>query len=214
MPPMKNQKKDFPSDIPIPTPPNPPAGMLTNNKAIPDFEEDLPESQELPPITPSNQPEFEPMSMEESQEEIEPAPTPSEPQPSDFSQFKPQQYQQPNFLQAVSGREEVERIEEIAESIIREKWDDLLRNIGDISLWRENVKTEISSIKQELIRTQDRFENLQKAVLGKVKDYDSNVRDLGSEMKALQKVFEKILSPLSTNIKELQKITKDLKSKR
>ena len=58
------------------------------------------------------------------------------------------------------------------------------------------------------------MENLQNSVLGKVKDYDQGMKDVQSEMKALEKVFEKILEPLVANIKELDKITKDLKNTR
>ena len=221
MPPMDNQKReDKETSSSIPTPPTPPPDISTI-PPIKSFEKPKvegpvahEESQEIPPITPKAQPQFEPMSLEEPASEPAPIPSQVPMEPQDFSQFQQPKFQQPSFLQAVSGREEIERIEELAESIIREKWDDLLRDMGDVSLWKEGIKTEISSIKQELVRTQERFENLQKAILGKVKDYDKNTRDLGSEMKALQKVFEKILSPLSSNIKELSKITKELKSKR
>lgn len=106
-----------------------------------------------------------------------------------------------------------EKIEEIAESIIKEKWEDLLKDIGDFAVWKEKVRTDILSIKQELLRTQERFENLQKSVLGKVAEYDSDVREIGTELKAMEKVFEKIIEPLTTNIKELNKITKELKYK-
>jgi len=108
-------------------------------------------------------------------------------------------------------RERVERIEEIAEAIVQEKWDDLAKSMGNISVWKEKVNMDILSLKQEVIRTQQRFDNLERAILGKMGKYDENVRDLGSEMKALEKVLDRILSPLTTNIKELGKITEELK---
>ena len=67
------------------------------------------------------------------------------------------------------------------------------------------------SIKQELLRVEERFEQLQTAVLGRVKDYDEGIRGVHTEMKALEKVFEKILEPLTSNIKDLEKITEALK---
>ncbi|HLC62695.1 MAG TPA: hypothetical protein VJJ21_00075 [Candidatus Nanoarchaeia archaeon] len=78
-------------------------------------------------------------------------------------------------------------------------------------MWKERTSRDVISIKQELIRTQDRFNQLQKAVLGKVSEYNDNISSVNSEMKALEKVFEKIVEPLTTNIKELQKITDRLK---
>ncbi|MBI2670974.1 hypothetical protein HYX18_03290 [Candidatus Woesearchaeota archaeon] len=107
-----------------------------------------------------------------------------------------------------------ERIEEIAESIVKEKWEDFVKDIGDMTVWKERVKTDILSIKQELIRTQERFDSLQRAVLGKVSEYDKDVKEIGTEIKALEKVLEKILEPLTTNIKDLQKVTEELKRKK
>ena len=49
---------------------------------------------------------------------------------------------------------------------------------------------------------------------GKVREYSDDMRSIHTEMKALEKVFEKILEPLTDNIKELSKITEDLKLRR
>ena len=105
----------------------------------------------------------------------------------------------------------IDELEELVESIIDEKWRSLIENFGDIGLWKDRVRTEIGSIKQELRRLENRFDNLQKAVLGKVTDYDKHMIEVGSEIKALEKVFEKIITPLTSNIKELEKITTRLK---
>lgn len=120
----------------------------------------------------------------------------------------------PKTINIETNRENIDKIEEIAESIIQEKWEDLIKSIGDITIWKERVNTDVLSVKQEIIRTQQRFENLEKAILGKISKYDENVRDLGSEMRALEKVMERILTPLTTSIKELSKITQDLKKTR
>ena len=111
-----------------------------------------------------------------------------------------------------SRQSDIERLQELTESVIQEKWEELMKSVGDITIFKEKVRSEIISIKQELVRTQERFENLQKAVLGKVTEYDKDVREVGSEIKALEKVLEKIIEPLSTNIRELQKVTQELRS--
>ena len=104
-----------------------------------------------------------------------------------------------------------DEIEELVESVVNEKWQSLIENFGDIGLWKDRVRIEVSSIKQEILRLENRFENLQKAILGKIKSYDENIVEVGSDIKALEKVFQKILDPLTTNIKELDRITKHLK---
>tara|TARA_Y100000310_G_scaffold337244_1_gene423835 strand:+ start:706 stop:1350 length:645 start_codon:yes stop_codon:yes gene_type:complete len=102
-------------------------------------------------------------------------------------------------------------IEEIAESIISEKWDDLVKNVGDLKLWKERIDTDVEGIKQEIIRTQTRLENLQTAVMGKVSEYGEGVTDISAELKALEKVMEKIINPLTKSVKDLQKVTDRIK---
>ena len=105
-------------------------------------------------------------------------------------------------------------IQQIAEEVVEEKWDDLMSKVGDIRLWKDKIDNDITSIKQEIMRTQNHFANLQKAVLGKVSEYNENILNINTEMKSLEKVFEKILQPLVSNIKELGRITSKLKTKK
>jgi hypothetical protein len=105
-------------------------------------------------------------------------------------------------------------IEEIAESIIKEKWDELVRGVGDIKIWKERVDIDLEGVKQELVRTQDKFEELQKALMGKVKEYGDGVTTIGTEMKALERVLEKILTPLTKSVKDLQTVSEKLSKKR
>jgi len=114
---------------------------------------------------------------------------------------------------AISGRADIETIEQIAESIVNEKWEDLMSSVGNIALWKEKVQTDIRAIKQEIIRMEERFENLQKAILGRVEEYNKTISTVGTEMKALEGVLERILQPLASNIKELSRITEDLKKR-
>ena len=154
------------------------------------------------------------------------APSPSgleEHNQSTSIQNQPQQrsnqslFTQPKYSsqEIFSSREsDIERLQELTESIIQEKWEDLMKSVGDITMFKEKVRSEIISIKQEIIRTQERFDTLQKAVLGKVTEYDKDVKEVGSEIKALEKVLERIIEPLSTNIRELQKVTQEIKATR
>ncbi len=117
------------------------------------------------------------------------------------------------FYQQQETESSSEQIQEIAEAIIEEKWQEANAKIGDIALWKDRVDSDLTAIKQEILRTQDHFKNLQSAVLGKVTEYNKNILDINSEMKALEKVMEKIIQPLTTNVKELGKITAKLKKR-
>lgn len=110
-----------------------------------------------------------------------------------------------------SDREIEERIQELVEEIVEEKWHQVVENMSDITIWKDRVSTEILSIKQEILRTENRFENLQKAILGKVNEYGKGMIDVSTEIKALEQVLQKIIQPLSSNVKELSRITKELR---
>jgi len=153
---------------------------------------------ELRPPTPSQ----EIGSFNES-EEIE------ETEQNSTSDFMPsQKFPAP---QNITGRQQIEDIEEIAESIINEKMDELNISLGEMTIWKERVSTEIDAIKQEILRVRNSFENLQTAMVGRVEDYRKNINDMSIEIKALNKIMEKIIEPLSENVKELSRITERLK---
>src|SRR3989344_1521462 len=98
---------------------------------------------------------------------------------------------------------DIDRVQELAETIVNERWEDLMGKMGNLPVWRERTSVDLAAVKQELLRLESRFEQLQGAVLGRVKEYDEGVRSLHTEMKALEKVFQQILEPLVSNIKEL-----------
>lgn len=108
---------------------------------------------------------------------------------------------------------ETDEIEALIESIIEEKWQTMVANIGDLNVWKQKTRQDVQSTKQELLRLQARFENLEKAILGKVTEYDKHMVNVSTELKAMEQVFQKILQPLTSNIKELSKITAKLKYK-
>ena len=106
------------------------------------------------------------------------------------------------------------QIQEVVEAVVEEKWDDLMSKFGDINLWKENVNNDLEAVKQEILRMQERFNNMQNILIGKVTDYNKSVIEINSEMKALEQVMQKIIQPLSTNVKELGKITSELKKRK
>lgn len=106
---------------------------------------------------------------------------------------------------------EKERIEELAEAIIDEKWNELEANIKKIVDWKERTESRLDRMEEAMDSLKSNFSDLHKGVLGKIGDYDRNITDIGSEIKALEKVFQKILPTFTENVNELTRITKDLK---
>jgi len=106
---------------------------------------------------------------------------------------------------------ETEVIEEIAEEIVNEKWQEVKSKIGDVIEWKTYAEKRIVSVDERIRRLEATMDKLQVALLSKVNDYGRGIKDLGADMGSLEGALGKILSPLVNNIKELGKITDELK---
>ena len=84
-----------------------------------------------------------------------------------------------------------ERIEEVAEAIIDEKWDELVKNINKIIEWKNKSEAKISSLEQQFKDLKNDFDKLHQAVIGKIGEYDQNILNVGTEIKVMEKVFQK-----------------------
>jgi len=102
--------------------------------------------------------------------------------------------------------------EELIEAIIDEKWNELVKDITKIIEWKNATESRVTSIEQQMKDLQNSFDKLHQAVVGKVGEYDKHVLDVGAEIKAMEKVFEKILPVFTQNVSELTRITEDLKT--
>lgn len=102
-------------------------------------------------------------------------------------------------------------VEEIAEAIIDEKWEELVRNLNKFSEWKEKTDSTISKMEQEITDVRDSFDKLHRAIIGKIGEYDQNILNVGTEIKAMERVFQKILPTFTENVNELAQITKDAK---
>ena len=106
---------------------------------------------------------------------------------------------------------EREHIEELAEVIIDEKWNELVKDINKIIEWKDKVQSDITEIKQSIEGLKNDFDTLHKGVLGKVEEYDQNIVRVGTELKAMENVFSKVLPAFTENVHELSRITKHIK---
>jgi hypothetical protein len=137
---------------------------------------------------------------------------PMEPVENSESQDSFMQPMQKNTSQKmIPQRQNIEEIEEVAEAIVEEKLQEFSSSLGNIDMWKERVDAEISAIKQEILRLRNNIENLQITMVGKVEGYNKSVITMSAEMKALSKVMDKIMQPLTMNVKELGRITEKFK---
>ena len=71
----------------------------------------------------------------------------------------------------------------------------------------------IQKIKDDVAALKEDFNQLRQGVLGKINEYDTNMRDVGSELKAVQKVFKDVIPKFTENVAELSRVSKTIKKK-
>lgn len=106
-----------------------------------------------------------------------------------------------------------EEIEELVESIIDEKWEELAKDINKIVEWKNDVEMKINKLEQRFESLKDEFDKLHQAIIGKIGEYDKNILAVGAEIKAMEKVFSKVLPLFTENVNELSRITQTFKEK-
>ena len=52
---------------------------------------------------------------------------------------------------------------------------------------------------------------MQQEIIGRIKDYDHKLVEVGTDDKAVEKLLQNILSPLTENVRELKRVTERLK---
>lgn len=104
-----------------------------------------------------------------------------------------------------------ERIEEIAESIIDEKWDELLVEVRKIVDWKEKVEAKQMKMMLDLTKLKEDFMLLHQGVLGKLESYDERMQEVGTELQAVGKVFKDVVPEFVENVKELSRLKEGMK---
>ncbi|MBR9702401.1 hypothetical protein GOV10_00045 [Candidatus Woesearchaeota archaeon] len=102
--------------------------------------------------------------------------------------------------------------EELIEAIIDEKWNDLLEDINKIIAWKDRTSQQMDAFDQQLKDMKEQFDRLHQAVVGKVGEYDQHILQVGAEVKAMEKVFSKVLPAFTENVAELQRVATTIKS--
>jgi len=106
-----------------------------------------------------------------------------------------------------------ENVEEIAEAIVEEKWKEKEKEINKILEWKEEMTTKLTQLQQQMDDLKASFDSLHKGMLGKITEYDENLTNVGTEIKAMEKVFSKVLPSLTDSVNKLQRMSGPVKKK-
>lgn len=147
---------------------------------------------------------YDAVSQAEAPQGIEPY-APQAPSPEAPTAMFPQEI-------PVAGAGQQKNFEEIAEQILEEKWQDFMKEHAKFSEWQDQAGTRIERIEQSVTDMKADLENLHKAIVSKISEYDKNLLDVGTEIKAMEKVFQKVLPELTGSVTELSRITRAVKT--
>lgn len=122
-------------------------------------------------------------------------------------QYQQQTFQAPKEVQPAATIDE-ERIQEIAESIIDEKWNEFASDIKRVIEWKDRSEDRLAKIEQQIIDLRLAIDSLTRNITSKISAYDQNITDVGTEIKAMEKVFQKVLPTLTESVNKLDRMAK------
>lgn len=128
-------------------------------------------------------------------------------------QYPPEMPPEQQGMVALAPEEDKERIEEIAEVIVEEKWREKEIEINKIVEWKDEVTSRLAQLQQQINDLKASFDSLHKGMLGKISEYDENLTNVGTEIKAMEKVFSKVLPSLTDSVNKLQRMSGTVKKK-
>ena len=147
---------------------------------------------------------------------------PEQPQETGMQDYGQQSYEQqpfqqqyqfqptPHEIKAPASIDE-ERIQEVAEAIIDEKWEAIAKDIKRMIDWKESSENRLAKLEQQMIDLRLSIDSLTKSMISKISAYDQNIVDVGTEVKAMEKVFQKVLPTLTESVNKLDRMAKGAK---
>jgi hypothetical protein len=104
-------------------------------------------------------------------------------------------------------------IEETVEAVVEEKWKEISAALSKLNEWKGTVDSRLSKFEQSMKDLKADMDNLHKAIVAKIGEYDQNLLNVGTEIKAMEKVFSKVLPTFTENVNELARVAKGIKKK-
>ena len=114
----------------------------------------------------------------------------------------------PSDIPAPSGPENhtelmTEDIEKIVESVLEEKSGKLKDELSNLTSWKEDLTKQVGDFKKQLDELNQKMNDTQNAMLGKVEEYNKSLGDVNVEIQAMGKVFQKLIPEFTENVKKL-----------
>jgi len=99
-----------------------------------------------------------------------------------------------------------EKIEEVAEAIIEEKWSEIVTSVNKVVEWKNKTEAKLEAFEEKVDTLQKSFDEMHNAIIGKITESDKNILEVGTEIKAMQRVFKQVLPTFTQNVNQLSRI--------
>ncbi len=107
-----------------------------------------------------------------------------------------------------------EKIEEVTEAIIEEKWKDFAETIEKIIEWKNAMQEKFDKFENELDFLKQEFDKIHTALIKKIDQYDKGMSNVGAQLKAMEMVFKDILPKFTENVNLLSDYAEKVKKKK
>ena len=110
-----------------------------------------------------------------------------------------------------SAKQDHPQSETLVEQLVDEKWHEVQKEIAKMTEWKDVLTSRVDRFEQTVTDMKQDLDGLHKAIVSRIGEYDKTLMDVGTEIKAMEKVFQKVLPELTGNIQELSRITRTVK---
>ena len=101
--------------------------------------------------------------------------------------------------------------EELVESIVNERLKDFSTKLDNLENFRTNTKEDIQEMRDTLADVKEKYIALQEESSVRLEEYSKELENVGAQIKAMQKVLQKVFPAIAENVHELSQIVQDLK---
>jgi len=101
--------------------------------------------------------------------------------------------------------------EELIESIVNERLTDVTTKLESLDTSRVDTKEDLQEIKETLTEIKGKYISLQEDSSIRLEEYSKELENVGAQIKAMQKVLQKVFPAIAENVHQLTQIVQDMK---
>ena len=107
-----------------------------------------------------------------------------------------------------SGAQDTQTISEIAEQVVIERTEDIVKRINELTSLSNYAQDKIAEIDRRLKRIEDSIDKLQQAIIEKIGKFGNSTEQIHQDLDNLHETVASLMNPLIDNVNELKKIKK------